>query len=129
MSVFRLGPSRGATLISTVVALGLLTMCLSVALRGYLQGSRAELAQERRLAAVGACQEQIERLRLAGAPGLGERAFAVAGQASLAGTLAVTAGPVGGTRQLTATVHWPADELAPAGTVSLTAIVAGGGGG
>jgi hypothetical protein len=121
------GASRGATLVSAVVALGILTMCLSGALRAYLEGSRAEVAQERRLAALGACQEQIERLR-AGAGAVAERDFTVAGQGDIRGKLTVSGGPVAGTRQVSAVARWDGDELAPAGEVSLVTVLGGGGG-
>ena len=123
------GKARGATLISAAVALGILTVCLSVALRAYLAGSRAELAQERRLAALGACQEQLERLRAGGGGAAGERDFAVAGQAEIRGSLTVARGPVAGTERVAAVAKWDGDELAPAGEVSLVTVLAGGGGG
>jgi hypothetical protein len=114
-----------------VVALGLLTVCLTVTLRTYLQGSRAELAQERRLAALGACQEQIERLHAAGAGAvaLGERSFAVVKQAPIQGTLTISPGPVAGTRRVAARARWEGDDSAPAGEVALVAILGTGDGG
>lgn len=121
-------PRAGTTLISVVVAMTLIAMCLTLVVQGYVQGSRAHLAQQRRLAALGACQEQIERLRAGGGLPAGERDFSVPGHAPVQGTLRVEAGPVAGTRQVTAAARWEADDRQPAGQVTLVTIVPAGGG-
>jgi hypothetical protein len=119
---------RGATLASVVVAMGLIGLCLTAAMQAYVQGSRASLAQARRLASLAACQEQIERVRIGGGLPAGERAFSVPGHVPARGTLRVEPGPVSGTRQVTALARWEADDRLPAGQVMLVTIMAGGGG-
>ena len=117
---------RGATLVSVVVAMFIITLCLTMALQGYVQGSRARLVQARRTVALAACQEQIETLRARGyaaLPGVGEHSFPAYAETPLERKMRVAAGPVAGSKEIIVTVRWPRDERIPAGQVTLSTIV------
>lgn len=116
----------GATLVSAMVALGLVVLCLTMMLQTFVQGSRAQRVQTHRTVALAACQEQMESLRARGygaVPGLGEHNFAVQADPALRGTIHVEPGPVSGSKQVTAVVHWPEGEQVPAGQVTLSTIL------
>lgn len=120
------GSRQGATLVSAVVAMFIITLCLTMALQAYVHGSRARLIQARRTVALAACQEQIETLRARGyasLSGVGEHSFAVPTDNALQGRARVARGPVGESKQVTITVQWPESERLPAGQVSLSTII------
>lgn len=120
------GPRRGATLASTLVAMFLITICLTMLLQAYVHGSRARQVQAQRTVALAACQERIEMLRVgsyAALPAPGEDSFPVQTDASLQGTVRVAPGPVAASKEVTVTVQWPGDERMPAGRVSLSTII------
>jgi len=122
----RAGSRRGATLASTVVAMGIIALCLTMALQAYVHGSRARLVQGRRTIGLAAGQEQVEMMRAGGyaaLPGLGEHPFVVHTDQALQGRMRVVAGPVARSKEVTVTVRWPQDERMPAGQVTLSTVI------
>lgn len=117
---------RGATLISTLVALAIITLCLTMFLQAYVHGSRFVAIEARRTQAIAACQEQVELARArgyAGLPAIGSHTFGPAGEAPLQGEVVVADGPVAGSKQVTARVSWAAGEEVPAGKVELVTVM------
>jgi len=118
---------RGASLISTVVALGLTAVCLTLVVHAALQGERFSTAQQHRAEAFAACQGQMEALRAGGystLPSLGTHAFQIASAFAARGETVVAAGPVSDTRTVTVRVRWPLAEGHPAGQVELSTVLA-----
>jgi len=114
---------RGATLISVIVAMGIVTMTMTLALRAHYQGSRFVALETQRTVAAAECQAQLEQARARGwarLPGVGEHEFvSQAGE----GLLTIAAGPVAGSRSITARVSWPRRDDIPAGSVELATIM------
>ena len=117
---------RGATLLSTAIALALAAMSLAMALQIFGLGTRARIAQAHRAAAIAACQAQIESLRANGYARLpaGKVDFRSPDDPAVLGQLTVEPGPQPDTRQVTALAFWPNEERAPGGQATLTAVVA-----
>ncbi len=114
---------RGATLISVIVAMGIVAMTMTLALRAHYQGSRFVALEQQRTVAAAECHAQLERARARGfgsLPAIGEHPFASqAGE----GTLIIEPGPVDGSRRLTARLSWPGHANLPAGSVELDTIM------
>ena len=114
---------RGATLISVIVAMSIVTMTMTLALRAHYQGSRFVALETQRTVAAAECQAQLEQTRARGwarLPGVGEHEFvSQAGE----GLLTIAAGPVAGSRSITARVSWPRRDDIPAGSVELATIM------
>lgn len=115
--------SRGATLVSVIVAMGIVTMTMTLALRAHYQGSRFVALEAQRTVAAAECQAQLEETRARGwarLPAISEHRFrSDAGE----GLLTVAAGPVAGSRSITARVSWPRRDDIPAGSVELATIM------
>lgn len=117
---------RGTTILSVIFAMGLIGLCLTMVLRAYVQGRRYEATRQLRVVALGACQQQIELMRSRGyarLPAIGHMGFSVPGQETMKGELQIAAGPVSGSKQVTAQVTWPAAADMPAGRVELATIL------
>lgn len=117
----------GASLISTVVALGLTAVCLTLVVHAALQGERFSTSQQHRAAAFAACQGQMEALRAGGysaLPSLGRHAFQIEAAFAARGETVVATGPVADTRTVTVRVRWPLVEDHPAGQVELSTVLA-----
>ncbi len=117
---------HGATLTSTVVAMFIIALCLTMALQGYIQGSRGRLVQAQRTVALATCQERIETLRARGytaLPAIGERSFSVHADEALHGKVRVEQGPITNSKEVTVTIRWPQEQRLPAGGVSLSTII------
>ena len=114
---------RGATLISVIVAMGIVTMTMTLALRAHYQGSRFVALEAQRAVAAAECQAELEQARARGwarLPGPGEREFrSDAGE----GLLSIAPGPVAGSRLITARVSWPRRDDIPGGSVELATIM------
>ncbi|MGD8237645.1 MAG: hypothetical protein PVH68_03785 [Armatimonadota bacterium] len=120
------GARPGATLASVTVSLLLIAICLTMLLRAYVHGSRAQRIQARRTTALAVAQEQIETLRAYGyaaLPGLGRRSISVPAHEALRGSMRIRAGPVAGSREVKVTVHWPRDDRIPQGRVTLSTVM------
>ncbi len=120
------GNRTGATLISVLVSIGIIAMCLTLALQAYLGGSRFVALESQRARAVAACQMQIERARANGydrLPAPGEHGFEVGREVQGEGQLIVAPGSVSNSRVITARVSWPAGERRPGGSVELVTIM------
>jgi len=104
----------GATLLSVLVSLLIISLCLTMFLQAYVQSNRARAVQERRVTGLAICQEHIEMARARGYATLravGNYPFPVESDMQLSGTTHVEPGPVAGSKQVTVTVRWPASEL------------------
>jgi type II secretory pathway pseudopilin PulG len=120
------GSRGGATLVTAVVAMMLIVMCMTAVMQAYMQGGRAREVQARRVAATAACREVIEGARAHGYGALqavGEYEFPVQARQPMNGVLQIVAGPVPGSKLVTATVTWAGDDRAPAGSATLSTIM------
>lgn len=118
---------RGASLVSTVAALGLTAMCLTLVVHAAVQGERFATSQQHRAEAFAACQAQMETLRAGGyrkLPAVGVHPFDVSSTIAAHGAVVIAAGPVPDSRMVTARVNWPIAEGDPAGQVELTTVMA-----
>lgn len=116
----------GATLVSTLVSLFIISLCLTMFLQAYVQGNRARAVQERHVAGLAVCQERVEMARARGYAALrdpGDYPFPVESHTQLSGLTHVEPGPVAGSKQVTVTVRWPEGEQVPAGEISLSTIM------
>ncbi len=119
--------SGGATLLSTIVAMAIIALCLTMVLQAYIHGSRFVALQARRIQATAICQAQIELARARGyaaLPAPGQHTFRAGDEVATVGGLIVERGPIAGSKQVTARVSWPANERLPAGQVELITIMA-----
>jgi len=130
---FTLAPTRlprercGATLVSTVAALGLTAVCLTLVVHAAVQGQRFATTQQHRAEAFAACQGQMEALRAGGysnLPAAGMHAFHVTSVFAAQGETIIAAGPVAGSKTVTVRVLWPLAEGDPAGQVELSTVMA-----
>ncbi len=120
------GRQSGATLVSVLVSLFIISLCLTMFLQAYVQGNRARAVQERHVAGLAVCQERVEMARARGYAALraaGDYAFPVESDIQLSGITHVESGPVAGSKQVTVTVRWPEGEQTPAGEISLSTIM------
>ena len=111
---------------STLVAMAIIAICLTMFLQAYVHGSRFVALEARRAQAIAACQQQIEIARARGysaLPAAGTHRFDPGDGLMLEGRLVVAAGPARGSKQVTARVSWPAGEQVPAGSVELATIM------
>jgi len=118
---------RGASLVSTVVTLGLTAVCLGLVVHAAVQGERFAAWQRARALAFAACQQQAETLRASGyarLPGIGVHGFAVAALPGVRGETVVAMGPVPDTRTVTVRVSWPQTEERSAGRAELNLVMA-----
>ncbi|MCK4323305.1 MAG: type II secretion system protein, partial [Armatimonadetes bacterium] len=116
----------GATLVSTLVSLFIISLCLTMFLQAYVQGKRARAVQERHMAGLAVCQERVEMARARGYAALraaGDYPFPVESDIQLSGVTHVEPGPVAGSKQVTVTVRWLEGEQTPAGEISLSTIM------
>ncbi len=116
----------GATLVSMLVSLFIITLCLTMFLQAYVQSNRARAVQERHVAGLAVCQERVEMARARGYTALrgpGDYPFPVESDIQLSGVTHVEPGPVAGSKQVTVTVRWPEGEQTPAGEISLSTIM------
>ncbi len=117
---------RGASLISTVVALGLTVVCLTLVVHAAVQGQRFAAAQACRAEAFAACQGRLEALQAGGyaaLPAPGTTPFAVTTPAGASGETLVAVGPVSGAKTVTVRVSWPAAGDGPAGQTELSRVM------
>ena len=120
------GRQSGATLLSVLVSLLIISLCLTMFLQAYVQGNRARAVQERHIAGLAVCQERVEMARARGYAALrgpGDYPFPVESDIQLSGVTHVEPGPVASSKQVTVTVRWPEGEQAPAGEISLSTIM------
>ncbi|MBU0607999.1 MAG: hypothetical protein KKI08_08920 [Armatimonadetes bacterium] len=118
---------RGASLVSTVAALGLTAVCLTLVVHAAVQGQRFAVRQQARALAFATCQRQAEALRADGyarLPALGAHGFAVATLPGARGETVVAAGSVPGTKTVTVRVAWPSAGERSAGQVELSLVLA-----
>lgn len=127
LQVGRLCPRRGASLVSTVVALGLTAACLTLVVHAALQGDRFATSQQHRAEAFAACQGHMETLRAGGysaLPSVGTHVFQVESAFAARAETVIAAGPVSDSRTVTVRVRWPLAEGHPAGQVELSTVMA-----
>lgn len=118
---------RGASLVSTLAALGLTAICLTMVVQAAVQGQRFATSQQHRAEAFAACQGRMEALRAGGyrnLPALGSHPFDVTSVFAARGETVVAVGPVADSRIVTVRVQWPLAEGDPAGQVELSTVMA-----
>lgn len=118
---------RGASLVSTVTALGLTAVCLTLVVHAAVQGQRFVTSQQHRIEAFAACQGRLEAVRAGGyrnLPALGSHLFPVASVFAARGEIVIASGPVTNSKTVTARVQWPVAEGDPAGQVELSTVMA-----
>jgi hypothetical protein len=122
--------NRGATLISTVVALGLLVVTMGAIVHIYQVSNLAVKTSDYRLNALMGAESVIERMAgegYAAVPEPGTYALAddaLDGLPDGRGEMKVAEGPVEDTRTVTVTVKWQTDKGRPVSRVRLTRIFA-----
>lgn len=121
---------RGATLISTIVALGLLVATMAAIVHIYQISHLAVKTSDYRLNALMGAESVLERMaagEYAEIPRPGTYSLADEDLGDLPnaeGEIEVTEGPVGDTKTVTVTVKWQTDEGRPISRVRLSRIFA-----
>ncbi len=120
---------RGATLISTIVAVGLLAATMAAMVHIYQISHLAVETSDYRLVALMAAESTIERMSTRGYAALPEPGSyplddALDNLPHSDGHVEVAAGPVDGTKTVTVTVRWQTRDERPISQVQLTRIFA-----
>lgn len=121
---------RGATLISTIVALGLLVVTMAAIVHIYQISNLAVKTSDYRLNALMGAESVIERMageEYGTIPQPGTYALAdetLSGLPNAEGEMTVAEGPVRDTKAVTVTVKWRMEQDRPVSQVRLTRIFA-----
>ncbi|MFO7945533.1 MAG: hypothetical protein R6V19_01775 [Armatimonadota bacterium] len=120
---------RGATLISTIVAVGLLAATMAAMVHIYQISHLAVETSDYRLEALMAAESSIERMTTRGYTALPEPGSypledALENLPHSEGQVEVAEGPADGTKTVTVTVRWQTRDERPVSQVQLTRIFA-----